>query len=185
MTDMVSLKSVLHDELLFDSCLSAPAWQVGVFIGKGSRQSHAPQKVFIEGFADRIKGVYGSLGIERMFDIGLVFFGKAKGLAAMPLERRERKLANEAKELEHMFGKIASARANELGQPKSCPDAVVGMFGKQSKKNSPYLKGQRMRWRATPAFATLEIGHHGIPVAFGCLDSLFIKLAWAVFEVEN
>ena len=139
MTDMVSLKSVLHNKLLFDSCLSAPAWQVGVFIGKGSRQSHAPQKVFIEGFADRIKGVYGSLGIERMFDISLVFLGKAKGLAAVPLERRKRQLANEAKKLENKFGKIASARAVELGQPKSSPDAVVGVFGKQSKENSPYL----------------------------------------------
>ena len=62
---------------------------------------------------------------------------------------------------------------------------MFGSFGKQGKQNSPNFQGQRVWRRASPALASLEIGHHGIPVFFGKLNHLFIKITRAVFKAEE
>ena len=120
-----------------------------------------------------------------MVDFGLVLLGKTESLAAMPLERSERKLANEAQELEHKFGKFSGSSALELGKTNACPDIMFGGFGKQGKKNPPDFERQRVWRRASPAFATLKVFHHGYPIFLGKFDNLLIEIAWAVFKVEE
>ena len=58
---LISLKSVLHNKLLLDCCFSASAWQICVLVGESCGYIHTAQQIFIEGFSDRVEGMYHSL----------------------------------------------------------------------------------------------------------------------------
>jgi len=76
MTDLVFLEPVLENELLLDGSFSAPARKIGILIGEGRRKFHTFEKMFVVGFAYWVERVDGALGIKRVFDFGLVFFGE-------------------------------------------------------------------------------------------------------------
>ena len=75
MTDMIFLKSVLDNKLLLDGSLTTSARKVRVLVGEGWGNGHALEKVLVIRFSNWVKRVYGALGIERVLNLRLVFFG--------------------------------------------------------------------------------------------------------------